>query len=87
MLIPLTHPPTVDSTKPTVKFKRGRTKGFRQNIRMLLFRSYKLNVNLLCTNWLSTEMETHVIVFAPSRTKRIRGQRYGPLIIFKNPDT
>ena len=31
-------------------------------------------------------METHVNVFAPSRTKRVLSQRYGPLIILKNPD-
>ena len=35
--------------KLTVIFKRGRSKGFRQNIGVLLFRSYELNVNLLGT--------------------------------------
>ena len=31
-------------------------------------------------------MEMHVDVFAPGRTKRVLSQRYGPLIILKNPE-
>ena len=86
MITPLTHPPTVDSTKP-VRFKRGRSQEFRQNIRVLVFRNYKLNVNLLRTEETSNEMETHVNVFAPSRTKRFSAKRFGPLIILKKTDT
>ena len=57
--------------KITVRFKRGRTKGFRQNIRMLLFRSHDLKANFLGTKSLSDETETHIYVLAPRRTKKV----------------
>ena len=47
MLIPPYSP--YNSTRTYDILKRGRSKGFRQNIRMLLFRSYELNVDLLST--------------------------------------
>ena len=72
--------------EPTVIFKRGRSKTFRQNIRKLLLRNYTLNIDLLGMKELSDEIETHVNVLAPSRAKRVLSQSYGPLIILKNPN-
>ena len=49
MLTSLTQHPTVGLTKNNGEIYNGRSNEFRQNISVLLFRSYELNVNLLGT--------------------------------------
>ena len=56
-------------------FKRVRSKGSRQIIRVLLFRSFKLNIDNFRTKY---EMEQYVDVLAPSRSKRVQPTSWPP---------
>ena len=87
MLTPLTHPPTVGSTKTCGEIYKGSQQGISSKYPRAALPKSQAECHLLRNKSLSNEMETHVNVFAPSRTKRVRSQRYGPLIILKNPDT
>ena len=54
-----------------LRLERGRSKGFRQNIRVLLIRSYKPNVSLPRTNSLSHKRDVHVNVHASTKAESV----------------
>lgn len=82
----LSRPPNgrLNNNLTKVRFERRRSKGFRQNNRVLLTLTY-MNVDLPRTKSISNTLEAHMNGHASRRAKRVLSQRYGPLDIFENP--
>ena len=83
MFTPLTHHPTVGSTKTYGEILKGLQQGISSKYPRAALPELRIEYQFSLHEVALGRNGTHIYVVAPRRTKRVLSQCYGPLIILQ----